>query len=87
MYHGINWSDIDLLYSKLLLLILSFIIYNLYISTGMSTSACKKKCLKAWNFIHFTTINSQVLQFILISLAGTDVSASWSLMWEEAYLM
>lgn len=57
MYHGINWSDIDLLYFKLLLLILSFIIYNLYISTGMSTSACKKKCLKAWNFIHFTTIN------------------------------
>lgn len=53
MYHGINWSDIDLLYFKLLLLILSFIIYNLYISTGMSTSACKKKMSKNMKFYSF----------------------------------
>lgn len=36
------------------------------------------------NFIYSTTIDKQVQQLILISLVGTDVSVSGSLMWEEA---
>lgn len=36
------------------------------------------------NFIHFTTIEKQVLHLILISFVGTDVSARGLLMWEEA---
>lgn len=39
---------------------------------------------KKLNFIHFKTIDKQFLQLKLISLVDTDVSAKWSLVWEEA---
>lgn len=36
------------------------------------------------HLIHCTTIDKQILQLIWISLVGTHISASGSLMWEEA---
>lgn len=45
------------------------------------------KFINKLNFIYFSTIDKQVLQLILISFVGTDVSVRVSLMWEEASLL
>lgn len=41
------------------------------------------QCLN-WTFFYFKTIAKQVLQLLLISIVGTDVSVKGSLIWEEA---
>lgn len=43
--------------------------------------------IKKLNFMNFTTIYIKVLQRILISLDGTDISERGSLMWEEARVL
>lgn len=55
-----------------------------YNSVKTSTT---NELIKKLNFTNFTTIYIKVLQRILISLDGTDISERGSLMWEEARVL